>query len=103
MVHKKLEMRKLLTQCLLSVDQKHQQGNDWEQGLHYLSRIRTMRYVTIDKTWIHYYTRLNQINNQLSAQQIVKKPTRPKTQQSAGKVMTSIFWDAQGISFIDYL
>lgn len=31
------------------------------------------------------------------------RPQRPKTQQSAGKVMASVFWDAQGILFIDYL
>ena len=28
---------------------------------------------------------------------------RPKTQQSAGKVMASVFWDAHGILFIVYL
>ena len=30
-------------------------------------------------------------------------PKRPKTQQSAGKVMASVFWDAQGVIFIYYL
>ena len=28
---------------------------------------------------------------------------RPKTQMSAGKALASIFWDAHGILFIDYL
>ena len=28
---------------------------------------------------------------------------QPKTQISAGKVLATVFWDAQGISFIDYL
>ena len=28
---------------------------------------------------------------------------RAKTQQSAGKVMASVFWDANGIIFIAYL
>ena len=28
---------------------------------------------------------------------------RPKYQQWAGKVMASVFWDAHGILFIDYL
>ncbi|KAM8718589.1 hypothetical protein ACLKA7_001318 [Drosophila subpalustris] len=31
------------------------------------------------------------------------RPKRPKTQQLAGKVMASVFWDAHGIIFIDYL
>ena len=30
-------------------------------------------------------------------------PERPKTQQSAGKVMASVFRDAHGVIFIDYL
>ena len=29
-------------------------------------------------------------------------PKRPKMQQSAGKVMDNIFWDAHGLIFIDY-
>ena len=32
-----------------------------------------------------------------------KRPKRPKTQMWAGKVMTSVFWDAHGVLFIDYL
>ena len=31
------------------------------------------------------------------------RPKRPKPQQWAGKVMASVFWDAHGIVFIDYL
>ena len=30
-------------------------------------------------------------------------PQRPKMQTSAGKILGSVFWDAQGILFIDYL
>ena len=31
------------------------------------------------------------------------RPKRPKTQQCAGKVMASVFWDAHSILFNDYL
>ena len=31
------------------------------------------------------------------------RPKRPKTQMWAGKVMASVFWDAHGVLFIDYL
>ena len=31
------------------------------------------------------------------------RPKRPKTQQWAGKVMGSVFWDGNGIIYIDYL
>ena len=34
---------------------------------------------------------------------LVNVPKRPKTQQSVGKVMASVFWDAHGVIFIDYL
>ena len=30
-------------------------------------------------------------------------PKRPKTQQSAGKDMASVFWDAYRVIFIEYL
>ena len=45
----------------------------------------------------------SQIGSQLSGQQQVKAVLRPNTQTSAGKVLASVFWDAQGILFIDYL
>ena len=45
-----------------------------------------------------------QIGSQLSGQQQVKViQTRPKMQISAGKVLASVFWDVQGILFIDFL
>ena len=62
-----------------------------------------MRYVTMDDTWIHYYT---PESNQQSAEWTAKgenRPKRPKTQMSASKVLTSWFWDAHCILFIDYL
>ena len=31
------------------------------------------------------------------------RPKRPKTQQWAGKIIASVFWDAHGILLIDYL
>ena len=43
-----------------------------------------MRYVTIDETWIHYYT-------------------FKSNQASAGEVLASVFWDAHGTLSIDYL
>ena len=62
-----------------------------------------MRCVAVNETWIHHYT---PESNQQSAEWAAKSencPKGPKTQMSAGKVMASVFWDAQGILFIDYL
>ena len=57
----------------------------------------------MDETWLHHFT---PESNRQSAEWTAHdepNPKRGKTQQSAGKVMASVFWDAQGIIFIDYL
>ena len=57
----------------------------------------------MDKTWIHHFT---SESNRQSAEWTAAgecRPKRPKTQTSAGKAFASVFWDAQGILFIDYL
>ena len=52
----------------------------------------------MDETWIHHFTLLS---NQQSAEWKLSKAT--KAQTSVGKVLASVFWDALGILFIDYL
>lgn len=57
----------------------------------------------MDETWIHHHT---PESYRQSAEWTVAgepRPKRPKSQKSASKVMASVFWDAQGILFIDYL
>ena len=61
------------------------------------------RYVTMDETRPHHFTLES---NQQSAEWTAHdEPTSKhgKMQRSAGKVMASVFWDAHGIIFIDYL
>ena len=57
----------------------------------------------MDETWVHRFT--PQANEQ--SKQWTKwgesAPKKAKTVPSAGKVMASVFWDACGIIFIDYL
>src|SRR5438034_6852539 len=102
-------MRKLLSKWvprLLTVDQKQQRVDDSERCLKLFQRNKKsffMRYVTMDETWIHHYT---PESNRQSAEWTGKdesRPKRPKTQLSDGKVLASVFWDARGILFIDYL
>lgn len=54
-------------------------------------------------TWIHYFT--PESNRQSADWTKRDKPDlkRPKTQQSVDKVMASVFWDANGILFINYV
>ena len=56
----------------------------------------------MDETWIHHFTpeSIRQSAERKTAGE--SRPKRPKTQSSAGKVLASVFWDAQGILFIDY-
>ena len=61
------------------------------------------KYMTMDETWIDHFTRES---NRQSAEWTVageSRPKQPKTQTSAGKVLASVFWDTQGILFIDNL
>ena len=61
------------------------------------------KYVTMHKTRIHHFS---SESNQQSAEWTAAGescPKQPKTQTSAGKVLATVFWDAQGILFIDYL
>lgn len=61
------------------------------------------RYVTMDETWLHHFTlKSNRQSSEWTAHD-EPAPKHGKTQQSAGKVMASVFWDAHGIIFIDYL
>ena len=54
----------------------------------------------MDETWIHHFT---SESNQQSVEWTAAGESRPKTQTSTGKVLASIFLDAQGILFIYYL
>ncbi|XP_018349932.1 PREDICTED: histone-lysine N-methyltransferase SETMAR-like [Trachymyrmex septentrionalis] len=108
-LHDHLSMRKLCSKWvprLLTVDQKQQRVDDSESCLAMFQKDRKdflRRYVTMDETWIHHFT---PESNRQSAEWTAageSRPKRPKTQTSAGKVMASVFWDAHGILFIDYL
>ncbi|XP_012564110.2 histone-lysine N-methyltransferase SETMAR-like [Hydra vulgaris] len=108
-IHEYLDMRKLCAKWVpreLTIDQKQQRIDDSEQCLELLHRNRTdffCRYITMDETWLHHHTLES---NRQSAEWTARDeptPKRGKTQQSAGKVMASVFWDTHGIIFIDYL
>jgi len=91
---------------LLTVDQKQQRVDDSTAGLALLQRNRAdffRRFVTMDETWVHYYT--PEANRQ-SAEWLKShesRPKRPKDQHSARKIIASVFWDAHSIIFIYYL
>ena len=81
---------------LLTIDQKRQWVRDSKSFLDLFNRRPSdflCRLVTIDETWIHYYT---PESTQRAKQWVGPGGTAPKqakTQQSAEKVMASGFWD----------
>ena len=107
-LHESLGMGKLFLKWvsrLVTPNQKQQRFNDSERCLELFKRGKKNflhRYVTMDETWIHHYTPETKRSLAECTAASESPPKRPKTQQCAGKVMASVFWDAHGILFIDY-
>ena len=57
----------------------------------------------MDETWIHHFTPESNWQSAEGTAAGESRPKWPKTQRSAGQILASVFWDAQGILFIDYL
>jgi len=57
----------------------------------------------MDETWIHYYTPESKQQSKQWTEAGCSAPKKTRLVPSAGKVMTSVVWDAESILFIDYL
>jgi len=108
-LHDKLCMKKISARWvprLLTIENKRNRVNASTAVLALLQRNPDeffRRFVTVDETWIHHYT--PEMKEQ-SKQWILSGepcPKKAKTVKSAGKVMATVFWDAHGIIFVDYL
>jgi histone-lysine N-methyltransferase SETMAR len=91
---------------LLIADQKTDSREISEKCLEHFNKNETdfvRRFITMDGTWIQHYTpESTQPSKQwIEAGCSASKKTR--SVPSAGKVMASVFWDAEGILFISYL
>lgn len=108
-LHEKLDMRKLTARWvprLLTIDQKRERVRTSQQCLDMFNhnpKDFLHRIITIDETWIHHYTPESKEATKEWVARHEIPPKRPRTQQSAGKVLASVFWDSSGILFIDYL
>ena len=104
-----LEMRKLSARWvprLLTVDQKHTRRTLSRTNLNLFEEDPANflnRFVTMDKTWVHHFTPEAQQQSKQWKHPGSPPPKKAKTVPSAGKVMPSVFWDADGILLIDYL
>ena len=62
------------------------------------------RLVTVDETWFHYYEPENKAQSSLWVGPESPRPKfKFKTQPSAGKVMATVIWDAEGVFMFDFV
>jgi histone-lysine N-methyltransferase SETMAR len=108
-LHEELDMTKLCARwlpCLLTADQKHTRMKISEQCLERFNKNKTdfvHRFITVYEAWIHHYTPESKQQSKQWAEAGCSAPKKTRLLPSAGKVMTSVFWDAEGILFIDDL
>ena len=104
-----LSMRKLYSKWvlpLLTVDQKQQHIDNSDcclQLFQWNKKEFLCKYVTMDETWIYYFTLESNWQSAEWTAAGESRPKQPKIQTSAGKVLASVFWDVQSILFNDYL
>ena len=59
--------------------------------------------VSVYKTWVHYYEPENKAQSRQWVGPGSPRPKKFKTQQFAGKVMATVFWDAKCVIMLDFL
>ena len=108
-MHEELDMKKLCARWvprLLTADQKRTHMKISEQYLEGFNKNKpyfVYRFIIMDVTWIHHYTPESKQQSKQWTEAGCSAPKKTRSVPSAGKVMASVFWDAEGILFIDYL
>jgi histone-lysine N-methyltransferase SETMAR len=101
-LHEELDMKRPCARWvprLLTADQKRIRMKISEQCLERFNKNKTdfvRRFITMDETWIHHYTESRQQSKQW-IEAGCSAPKKTRSVPSAGKVMASVFWDAEGI------
>jgi len=108
-LHNELHMKKLSARWvprLLDLPKKIIRWNSCEVLLEIYQRDPKeflRRFITVDETWIHHYIPEGKTESKQWIEWGKSAPKKAKAVKSAGKVMATVFWDARGIIFIDYL
>jgi histone-lysine N-methyltransferase SETMAR len=108
-LHEELDIKKLCARWvprLLKADQKRNRMKISEQCLERFNKNKTdflLQFIIMDKTWIHHYTPESKQQSKQWTEASCSAPKKTRSVPSAGKVMASVLWDAEGILFIDYL
>lgn len=104
-----LQMRKLCTRWmpkLLSAPQHHDRIQCSSENLVLYKQSPTKflaSIVTGDESWVHHFDPLSQQEAKEWTKKGESSGARPRQQQSAGKVLLSVFWDEKGVLLTDYL
>lgn len=61
------------------------------------------RFITMDESWIHHFDPETKQQSMTWKRASSPTPKKFKVASSAGKVMASVFWDAEGVIMIEYL
>jgi histone-lysine N-methyltransferase SETMAR len=91
---------------LLKKDQKRTSMASSEKCLERFNKNKTdfvRRFIIMDETWIYHYTPESKQQSKQWTEAGCSAPKKTSSVPSAGKVMRSVFWDAEGILVIDYL
>jgi len=108
-LHEELDTKKLCARWvprLLTADQKRTRMKFSEQCLERFNKNKTdfvRRFITMVETWIHHYTSEAKQQSKQWTEAGCSAPKKTRLVPSAGKVMASVFWNVEGILFIDYL
>ena len=104
-----LQMRKLTARWvprLLTDSQKRDRVmacRELQQICEELGEVFWTRIITTDETWLPFYMPESKEQSKQWCDAGDHPPLKAKTVPSAGKVMVTVFWDCDGIIFIDYL
>jgi histone-lysine N-methyltransferase SETMAR len=104
-----LDMKRLCARWVprfFTADRKRTRMKISEQCLERFNKNKTdfvHRFVTMDETWIHYYTPESKQQSEQWTEAGCSAPEKTRSVPSAGKVVASVFWDAEGILSIDHL
>ena len=106
--HDRLDMHKLATRWVPRSLSDEQMATRASVCGALLKRFRSkddflLRLVTVDETKVHYCEPENKAQSRQWVGPGSPRPKKFKTQPSAGKVMATVFWDAKGISMLDFV
>jgi len=87
---------------LLTIDQKQGREN---VSMNCLAMFRKNKaeFLRHGSTWVHHFTPETKEQSKQWIERGESGPKKANTTLWTGKVMASVFWDARGVIFIDYL